>query len=314
MASLRLAFMGTSAFATPCLHALAEAGHDIAAVYTQPPRRAGRGMKPRPSAVQAAALDLGLALRTPDSLGQGDAQAAFIALALDVCVVVAYGLILPAAVLDAPRLGCINLHPSLLPRWRGPAPIQRAIEAGDEDIGVAVIRMDEGVDSGPILFRERLPIAADATSGSLHESLAVVGARAVIATLDGLAEGRITATPQAAEGLCHAAKFGPGEELLDWSRPAAELERLIRALSPRPGARFNLAGEAVKVLAAELGEGRGSPGELLSNNSLTVACGEGALRLNRVQRPGRAATEGGAFLRGARIATGSLLANTPLSP
>lgn len=307
MPSLRLAFMGTSDFATPTLRALAEAGHHIAAVYTQPPRLAGRGMKPRPSAVQVAALRLGLAVRTPVSLKDGDAQAAFKALAVDACVVVAYGLILTPAVLEAPRLGCINLHPSLLPRWRGPAPIQRAIEAGDAETGVAVIRMDEGVDSGPILYAKRLPIPGDATSGSLHESLAAEGAIAVTATLDGLAEGRIAATPQSEQGLCYAAKIEPGEERLDWRRPAVELERRIRAFSPRPAARFEVAGEAVKALAAELGEGAGRPGEVLSDKSLTVACGDGALRLIRVQRPGRAAIEGAAYLRGARIAPGSVL-------
>lgn len=308
MPSLRLAFMGTSDFATPTLRALAEAGHHIAAVYTQPPRLAGRGMLPRPSPVHDAALQLGLETRTPVSLKDGDTQAEIEALGLDACVVVAYGLILPAAVLDAPRLGCVNLHPSLLPRWRGPAPIQRAIEAGDRETGVAVIRMDEGVDSGPILYAKSLPIPGDATSGSLHRSLAIEGARAMTATLKGLAQGRITATPQTEQGLCYAAKIKPGEELLDWRRPAVDLERLIRAFSPRPGARFSVAGETVKALAAELGEGAGRPGELLSTKSLTVACGDGALRLIRVQRPGRAAVEGAAFLRGARIAPGSLLA------
>ena len=296
--------MGTAEFATPTLRALAEAGHHIAAVYSQPPRPAGRGMKPRPSPVHDAALQLGLGLRTPVSLKDGDAQAEFKALGLDACVVVAYGLILPAAVLEAPRLGCVNLHPSLLPRWRGPAPIQRAIEAGDAETGVCIIRMDEGVDSGPILFCKSLPIPADATSGSLHESLVLEGARALVETLD----GDLSATPQSPEGLSHAAKFAPSEERLDWRRPAVELERLIRSLSPRPGARFQLAGEAVKALGAELGEGAGEAGVLLSGKSLTVACGEGALRLTRVQRPGRAAVEGAAFLRGARIAPGSLLA------
>jgi methionyl-tRNA formyltransferase len=300
----RLAFMGTSEFAVPTLRALAGAGHDIAAVYTQPPRRSGRGMKRRPSPVHQAALDLGLAVRSPDSLKGGETQAAFAALGLDACVVVAYGLFLPAAVLEAPRLGCLNLHPSLLPRWRGPAPIQRTIEAGDAETGVCVIRMDEGVDSGPILVCRKFPVAADATSGSLHESLAVEGAGAVIEAL----KAPLTGPPQSDRGLCYAAKFQPGEEILDWRRPAVDLERLIRAFSPRPGARFRLAGEAVKALAAELGQGSGRPGELLSGDSLTVACGDGALRLTRVQRPGRAATEGAAFLRGARIKLGSLLA------
>ena len=300
----RLAFMGTSEFAVPTLRALAGAGHDIAAVYTQPPRRSGRGMKRRPSPVHQAALDLGLAVRSPDSLKGGETQAAFAALGMDACVVVAYGLILPAAVLEAPRLGCLNLHPSLLPRWRGPAPIQRTIEAGDAETGVCVIRMDEGVDSGPILVCRKFPVAADATSGSLHESLTVEGAGAVIEAL----KAPLTGPPQSDRGLCYAAKFQPGEEILDWRRPAVDLERLIRAFSPRPGARFRLAGEAVKALAAELGQGSGRPGELLSGDSLTVACGDGALRLTRVQRSGRAATEGAAFLRGARIKLGSLLA------
>ncbi len=303
MAVLRLAFMGTSDFATPTLRALADAGHDIAAVYTQPPRRTGRGRKEKPSPVHQAALELGLEVRTPESLKDGETQAAFTALGLDLCVVVAYGLILPAAVLDAPRRGCVNLHPSLLPRWRGPAPVQRAIEAGDRITGVAVIRMDEGVDSGPILFCKKLTIPGDATSGSLHESLAKEGARALVETC----AGSLTETPQSDEGLCYAAKFKPGEEMLNWSRPATVLERQIRAFNPRPVARFHWAGEAVKALAAEIDEGAGRPGELLSGKSLTVACGDGALRLTRVQRPGRAATEGAAFLRGARITPGGLL-------
>ena len=301
---MRIAFMGASDFATPTLRALAEAGHHMAAVYTSPPRAAGRGMKLRLSPVHVAAQDLGLAVRTPASLKDDVVQAGFAALGLDVCVVVAYGLILPAAVLHAPRLGCVNLHPSLLPRWRGPAPIQRAIEAGDRETGVAVIRMDEGVDSGPILFCKRLPIPGDATSGSLHRSLAIEGAQAVVETL----RGNFSASPQSDQGLCHAAKIRAGEEALDWRRPAVDLERLIRAFSPRPGARFHLAGEAVKALSAELGEGAGRPGELLSDKSLTIACGNGALRLTRVQRPGRAAVEGAAFLRGARIARGAVLA------
>ncbi|MFP6729032.1 MAG: methionyl-tRNA formyltransferase [Alphaproteobacteria bacterium] len=304
MASLRLAFMGTSEFATPTLGALAEAGHDIAAVYTQPPRLAGRGMKPRPSPVHRAANELGLTVRTPASLKDGVTQAELVALDLDVCVVVAYGLILPAAVLESPRLGCINLHPSLLPRWRGPAPIQRAIEAGDAETGVAIIAMDEGIDSGPILFCKRLTIPADATSGSLHESLAEAGAQAVVETL----KEPFIPTPQSAEGLTQAAKFKPGEEALDWHRPAVELERQIRAFSPRPSARFTAGDEAVKVLAATLGDGSGQPGELLSKKSLTVACGEGALCLTRVQRPGRAATDGAAYLNGLRLLPGNMLA------
>lgn len=301
---MRLGFMGTSDFATPCLRALVAAGHDLVAVYSRPPRRSGRGMKLRPSPVHEAADKLGLAVRSPVSLKDPETQAAFKDLDLDACVVVAYGLILPAAVLDAPRRGCFNLHPSLLPRWRGAAPIQRAIEAGDTATGVCIIHMDEGVDSGPILIVRTIPMPDGATSGSLHDSLAVIGADAMVHAL----AGDLAETPQGEAGLSHAVKIKPGEEVIDWRRPAVEIERQIRAYHPRPGARFMLAGEAVKVLTAELAEGGGQPGELLSEKSLTVACGDGALRLTRVQHPGRAATEGAAYLRGARIAPGSLLA------
>ena len=307
MAGLRLAFMGTAAFAVPSLGAAHAAGHTLACVYTRPPRPAGRGHKLARSPVHDAAERLGLAVRTPASLEDAAERRAFAALGCDACVVAAYGLILPKPVLDAPRLGCVNVHPSLLPRWRGPAPIPRAIEAGDRDTGVTIILMDEGIDSGPILMVERIAVPADATAGSLHDTLAALGARLLVEALPALAAGRLEPTPQPAEGVTHAAKLGKAEGRLDWRRPAAELDRLVRAFSPRPGAQFDLAGRPVKALSAEVAEGRGAPGTLLADD-FTVACGAGALRLLRVQAAGRAPTDGAAFLRGARIDVGAALA------
>ena len=307
MAHLRLAFMGTAAFALPSLRALESAGHEIAAVYTQPARPAGRGQnKPRRSPVHDAADTLGLAVLTPPTLRDAAVRRAFAALGCDACVVVAYGLILPAPILAAPRLGCVNLHPSLLPRWRGPAPIPRTIEAGDHETGVAVIAMDEGVDTGPILAMARVAVADRATAGTLHDELAALGAGLVVEALDGLAAGAIGPTPQAARGATHAAKLTRGAGELDWRRPAVELDRLVRAFSPRPGATFTYDGATVRVLAAEPADGGGAPGALLADD-LTVACGAGALRLTRVQRAGRQAVDGAAFLRGARMAPGTVL-------
>ena len=306
MARLRLAFMGTAAFAVPALRALHAAGHEIAAVYTRPPRPAGRGQKPRRSPVHDAAAQLGLAVATPETLKDAAVGRAIAALGCDACVVAAYGLILPVAVLDAPLLGCINIHPSLLPRWRGPAPVQRTIEAGDAETGVAIIRMDRGVDTGPILLCERAPVGDRATAGELHDDLARRGARLVVEALDGLAAGTIAPTPQAGRGATHAAKLARGEGVLDWCRPALALDRQVRAFSPRPGAFFTWDGDIVKVLAAAPADGAGAPGTLLADD-LTVACGEGALRLLRVQRGGRAAADGAAFLRGARIGVGTVI-------
>ncbi len=307
MAHLRLAFMGTADFAVPSLRALEGAGHEIVAVYSQPPRPAGRGQnKPRRSPVHDAADTLGLTVLTPATLRDEATQQAFAALGCDACVVVAYGLILPAPILAAPRLGCVNLHPSLLPRWRGPAPIPRTIEAGDSETGVAVIRMDEGVDTGPILAMERVAVAGRATAGTLHDELAARGAGLVVEALDGLGSGAITPTPQAARGATHAAKLKRGAGELDWRRPAVELDRLVRAFSPRPGATFACGGATVRVLCAEPAAGSGAPGAVLADD-LTVACGAGALRLTRVQRAGRQTVDGAAFLRGARIAPGTVL-------
>jgi len=308
MTALRLAFMGSPEFALPSLRALEAAGHEIAAVFAQPPRPAGRGHKERPCPVQAYAERRGWALRTPKTLKDGSEQQAFAALGLDAAVVVAYGLILPAAVLAAPRLGCVNLHASLLPRWRGAAPIQRAILAGDAQTGVTIMAVDEGLDTGPILLREAVPIAATATAADLHDHLAEVGARLMVAALDGLAAGRLEARPQPEDGVTYAAKLKRGEGRLDWRRPAAELERAVRAFTPRPGAFFEAGGERVKVLAAEVVAGTpgAEPGTVIDAR-LTVACAKDALRLIRVQRAGKAALDAETLLRGFPVAAGTRL-------
>ncbi len=302
---MRLVFMGTPDFALPALAALIAAGHEILAVYTQPPRPAGRGKAPRASPVQAYAEAAGIAVRCPKTLRDADAQAAFAALDADAAVVVAYGLILPAPVLEAPRHGCLNVHASLLPRWRGAAPIQRAILAGDTETGVTVMRLDEGLDTGPLLLSRSLAIGDD-DAGALHDRLAALGGEAIVTALAAIAGSSAVETEQAAEGVTYAAKLGPEDEPLDWSGPALALSRQIRALAPRPGAHFLLAGERWKALAAELAEGSGAPGEVLDER-LCVACGEGALRLLRVQRPGRKAMAAGEALRGHPIATGTRL-------
>jgi len=304
----RLVFMGTPDFALPTLAALRAAGHEIACVYCQPPRPAGRGQKPRPSPVQAAAEDAGLPVRAPASLKDADAQAAFAALGADAAVVVAYGLILPAAILAAPRLGCLNLHASLLPRWRGAAPIQRAIMAGDPETGVSIMRMEEGLDTGPVLLTERVPIGPDATAGALHDRLADLGARLMVRALAGLASGTLTPVPQPAAGATYAAKIDKAETRLDWRRPAAELDRQIRGLSPAPGAWFQRDGGRVKLLAARpLAESAGAaPGTVLADGA-TVACGAGALRLERVQPAGKGAMDAAAWLRGKPLAPGTVL-------
>ncbi|MFP6741287.1 MAG: methionyl-tRNA formyltransferase [Alphaproteobacteria bacterium] len=306
MIKLRLVLMGTAAFAVPTLRALAEAGHDIVAVYTQPPRPAGRGHKHRQSPVHDEADRLGLTVCTPANLMEPAAQADFAALGCDAAVVVAYGLILPAPVLSAPRLGCLNLHPSLLPRWRGAAPIQRTIEAGDKETGVAVIQIDEGVDTGPILMTESVAVADDATSGSLHDVLAAHGARLMAEALERLADGTVTPTPQTEDGATHAAKLARGEGVLDWNRPAMELECLVRAMSPRPGANFDHDGKTIRVVAAVVADGDAVPGTLIGPD-FTVACGRGALRLTRVQKAGKGAVDGADFLRGARLEFGTVL-------
>ncbi len=308
--SLRVAFMGTPDFSVPTLKALAEAGHEIAAVYSQPPRPAGRGQKERPSPVQAYAESRGWEVRTPASLKTPEAQADFAALDLDVAVVVAYGLILPQAILDAPRLGCVNVHASLRPRWRGAAPIQRALLAGDAETGVTIMQMEAGLDTGPMLLKRSLPIARETSAQDLHDALAELGASMINEALDGLAAGTLTATPQPDEGVTYAEKLDKAEGRLDWSDSAEALDRRIRAFTPWPGAFFEVEGakgrERVKVLQAELCEESGVPGTVLDGQA-TVACGEGALRLKKVQRAGKAPMDAEAWLRGFDLPAGTVL-------
>jgi len=309
MPPLRLIFMGSPDFAVPVLAALIDAGHAIACVYAQPPRPAGRGHKERPAPVHAFAAERGLPVRTPVSLRKSEAeQDAFVALAADAAVTAAYGLILPKRVVEAPRLGCLNVHASLLPRWRGAAPIQRAILAGDGETGITIMRMDEGLDTGPILLTGRVPITPETTTGTLHDALAPLGARLAVEALAGLAEGRLQPVPQPAWGATYAAKLEPAESRLDWRQPAADLERRVRAFQPWPGAWFEAAGTRIKVLAARVEAVAGqAPGTILDDR-LTVACGEGALRLERVQREGKGPADTAAFLRGFALPAGTVVA------
>lgn len=305
MAPLRLVFMGTPDFAVSSLAALIDAGHEIVCVYSQPPRPAGRGRALRASPVQAFAEQRGIETRHPETLKDAEAQRAFAELGCDAAVVAAYGLILPREILAAPRLGCINVHASLLPRWRGAAPIQRAILAGDSETGVTIMRLDEGLDTGPMLLSRSLSIG-DYDAGALHDRLAALGGEAIVTALAAIADGSAVETVQTEDGVTYAAKLTPEDEPLDWSKPADALSRQIRALAPRPGAHFRLDGERWKALAAEPAEGSGAPGEVLDDR-LTVACGEGALRLLRVQRPGKKAMAAGDALRGRPIAAGTRL-------
>lgn len=302
---MRIVFMGTPDFAVEVLNALHAANHDIAAVYTQPPRRAGRGKKERPTPVAARATELGLEVRTPLNFRDEADRDAFAALTTDAAVVVAYGLLLPQAVLDAPTHGCFNLHASLLPRWRGAAPIQRAIMAGDAESGVCVMQMEAGLDTGPVALTARTPITSDDTAATLHDRLAAIGAPLMAQALEKLAAGDLPLTPQPKDGV-YAPKIDKAEARIDWSRPAVEVDRMIRGLSPFPGAWFEMNGERVKVLLSALSEGEGEPGETL-DDALTVACGEGAIRLLRLQRAGKGAMDAGDFLRGGPVLKGQSL-------
>jgi methionyl-tRNA formyltransferase len=295
--------MGSARFSLPSLEALLDAGHDVVAVYTQPPRPAGRGHRPRPSPVQASAEANDIPIRVPATLKDADEQARFQALALDAAVVVAYGLILPPAILAAPRLGCFNVHASLLPRWRGAAPIQRAILAGDSETGVTVIKIDEGLDTGPMLLRQATPITATTTAGALHDELAAIGARLITSALSGVATGELSPIPQPAEGATYAHKIEKDEGRLDWRLSAPVLERMVRALNPSPGAWFVYRDERIKVLAASLVDAAGKPGVVVDDR-LTIACGEGGLRLLHLQRPGRAAMATDEWLRGYPLLAG----------
>jgi methionyl-tRNA formyltransferase len=286
--SLRIVFAGTPEFAAEHLKALLNSTHQIVAVYSQPDRPAGRGQKLTPSPVKQLALQHEIPVYQPQTLRDPAAQAELAALKPDLMVVVAYGLILPQVVLDIPRLGCINSHASLLPRWRGAAPIQRAVEAGDAESGVTVMQMEAGLDTGPMLLKVSTPISADDSGGSLHDRLATLGPQAVIDAISGLASGTLQGEVQDDSLATYAHKLNKDEARIDWSRPAIELERLVRAFHPWPICHSTLNGETIKVHAAALGEGKGEPGSILAadKSGLTVACGEGALRLTRLQLPG----------------------------
>ena len=291
---MRLIFMGTPDFSVPALDALVAAGHEIAAVYCQPPRPAGRGQKQRPSPVAARAAALGIPVRHPKSLKSLEEQAAFAALGADLAVVVAYGLILPQAVLDAPARGCLNIHASLLPRWRGAAPIHRAILAGDAETGVCIMQMEAGLDTGPVLLRAATPIGAAETTGDLHDRLAALGAGLVVEALARL--DSLVPEPQSGAGVTYAAKIDKAEARVDWTRPAAEVDRQIRGLSPFPGAWCQVAGERLKLLRSQVVAGEGPAGAVLGG--FTIACGEGAVAILEAQREGRRPMPAAEILRG----------------
>ncbi len=292
---MKIIFMGTPDFSVPVLQALAQR-HEIVAVYSQPPRPAGRGKADRKSAVHLAAEALSLPVRHPVSLRSETVQHDFAALGADVAVVVAYGLILPQIVLDAPRLGCLNIHASLLPRWRGAAPIHRAIMAGDTETGVCIMQMEAGLDTGPVLLREALTIGATETTADLHDRLSSLGARLIVQALDTLP---LPAQAQPEQGVTYAAKIDKAEARIDWARPAAEVDRQIRGLSPFPGAWCDIAGERVKLLRSRLAEGAGAPGQVL--HGLTIACGVGAVEVTLAQREGKRPMTAEAFLNGVTL-------------
>lgn len=301
---MRLAFMGTPDFSVSILAALVDAGHDVVCVYSQPPRPAGRGHKEQLTPVHAFAVGHGIEVRNPKSLKSEAEQQAFRDLDLDVAVVAAYGLILPQAILDAPRRGCLNVHASILPRWRGAAPIQRAILAGDGETGVTIMQMDAGLDTGDMLLVERLPIAPDADAARLHDQLAALGARMMVDSLARL--DQLVPVKQPEDGVTYAHKLAKDEGRLDWTRPAVELERQVRGLTPWPGVWCQLGEERLKVQAAAVVAGTGTPGTTL-DDGLTVACGQDALRLNRVQRPGKAPMDSADMLRGFPVPKGFVL-------
>jgi methionyl-tRNA formyltransferase len=313
---MKLAFLGTSEFAVPALGALVEAGHDVVAVYTRAPRPAGRGQQERRTPVHELALSLGLVVRAPKGLRSEEEAAAFKALDLDAAVVVSYGHILPKAFLDAPVLGCINIHGSLLPRWRGAAPIHRAILAGDAETGVTIMRMDEGLDTGPMLLAERTPISAADTAATVHDRLAELGGRLIVSTLDALVAKTIDPVPQPDDGVTYAHKLGKEDGALDWRRPAAELERKVRAFHPWPGTWFDVDGERIKVLGAALALAAGAPGTVSIGRDgfPVVACGVGGVKLLKLQRAGKSAQAADAFLRGFALAAGTVLAPPAVVP
>ena len=297
---MRVIFMGTPEFSVPVLDALVNAGHEIAAVYCQPPRPAGRGKKDRLTPVHARATELGFEVRTPVSLK--DEHASFAALDADVAVVVAYGLILPQSILDAPRLGCLNIHASLLPRWRGAAPIHRAIMAGDAQTGVCIMQMEAGLDTGPVLLREATDIGTTETTGALHDRLSEMGATLIVEALK--RHENLTPEPQPAEGVTYAGKIDKAEARVDWTAPADTVDRKIRGLSPFPGAWSEVDGHRVKFLASQVAPGDGAPGQVL-DDTLKVACGSGAVELLRLQRAGKGPQDKADFLRGLPLPPGT---------
>ncbi|HQT61771.1 MAG TPA: methionyl-tRNA formyltransferase [Acidiphilium sp.] len=300
---MRVAFMGSPGFAVPALMALHAAGHDVVAVYCQPPRPVGRGHRIRKCPVHEAADQLGLTVRTPERLRRDDAERAYFrGLDLDVAVVAAYGQILPADMLAAPRRGCINIHASLLPRWRGAAPIHAAVLAGDTQTGVTIMQMDEGLDTGAMLLAESLPIGPEDTTADLHDRLAALGARLILKAL----QADCIPVPQPEIGATYAPKLSKADAVIDWSTPAAAILRRIRAFQPWPGTETRLDGETLKILRADAAEGQGEPGTVLDDR-LTIACGEAAIRLTLVQRAGRAAMPAEAFLRGHSVGIGTRL-------
>ena len=306
MSLLRLAFFGTSNFSVPILAELSRTGHKIVAVYTQPPRPSGRGQKERPSPVHAWAKEHSLPIYTPKTLRDGNTQTIFKALELDAAVVAAYGLILPKQILEAPRHGCINVHASLLPRWRGAAPIQRAILAGDTETGITIMLMEEGLDTGPSLRMERLPITRTMHAGSLHDILSELGGRLIEPVLTDYVIGRVKPVPQQEHGATYANKFGKVDMRINWAESAVHVDRQIRAFSPLPGSWFDCFGERIKVQECIIVEGHGAPGTVL-DDKFTVACGEGAIQLTRLQRPGKRSTDAKQFMRGYPVAKGVVL-------
>ena len=300
---MRIVFMGTPDFSVGALEALVAAGHEIACVYTQPPRPAGRGKKDRPTAVHARALAMGLDVRHPKSLKGEDAQAEFATLGADISVVVAYGLILPQAVLDAPKHGCLNIHASLLPRWRGAAPIHRAVMAGDAETGVCIMQMEAGLDTGPVLLRDAMPIAAEDTTATLHDALSDMGARLIVEALVKLPQLKAQVQPEI--GVTYAAKIDKAEARIDWTAAAVEIDRQIRGLSPFPGAWTMQGGKRLKLLGSRLIDGQGAPGTVLSG--AIIACGTGAIEVTRAQIEGKAAQDAGVFVSGGQLAPGIVL-------
>ena len=304
---MRLIFMGTPDFSVPTLIELAARGHDIVAVYTRAPKPAGRGMDLQRTPVEREAQRLGLTVHTPITLKDSSAAEMFRAHNADAAVVVAYGLILPKAILEVPRLGCFNVHASLLPRWRGAAPINRAIMAGDAESGVTIMQMDEGLDTGAMAMAERVSVGTDMTAGELHDALARVGADVMLRALAAAERGSLTLTPQLSTGVTYAEKISKGETRIEWTKPWKHVHDHIRGLSPFPGAWFELDGVRVKALRSTKGEGSGKPGTALDDR-LTVACGSGAVRLTLVQRAGKQPMSAGEFLRGTPVKAGTALA------